>query len=197
MKRCKHTFSFLREYLDPVPVALLYAFIDVSRLNQQNQQNEYAPNEDSDQPGHPSSLIRVFAGRSMVSSGPKLPSCGQRRLWSDWADAQVDLRLRWALKPFCWFCHEAAHVILLQSWQFKTWLQLHRVWFTLRLVLESAGYSFPYANATIRVTFANRHLNFVNYECRDYFQAKMLINSMYYWPDVMWIKQDKIPDTTK
>ena len=27
----------------------------------QNQQNVFAPSEDSDQPGHPSSLIRVFA----------------------------------------------------------------------------------------------------------------------------------------
>ena len=31
--------------------------------------------------------------------------------WSDWADAQADLSLRWAHMPFCWFCHEAAHII--------------------------------------------------------------------------------------
>ena len=31
----------------------------------QNQQNEFAPSEDSDQPGHPPSLIRVFAVRSV------------------------------------------------------------------------------------------------------------------------------------
>ena len=29
--------------------------------------------------------------------------------WSDWADAQADLSLRWAHMPFCWFSHEAAH----------------------------------------------------------------------------------------
>ena len=29
---------------------------------------------------------------------------GQRKLWSDWADAQADLSLRWAHMPFCWFC---------------------------------------------------------------------------------------------
>ena len=29
--------------------------------------------------------------------------------WSDWADAQADLSLRWTYMPFCWFCHEAAH----------------------------------------------------------------------------------------
>ena len=39
------------------------------------------------------SLIRVIAVRLMGSSGPKLSSCGQRRLWSDWADAQADLSL--------------------------------------------------------------------------------------------------------
>ena len=33
----------------------------------QNQQNECAPSEDSDQPGHPPSLIRVFAVRSVGS----------------------------------------------------------------------------------------------------------------------------------
>ena len=31
--------------------------------------------------------------------------------WSDWADAQADLSLRWAHMPFCWFCHEAAHLV--------------------------------------------------------------------------------------
>ena len=54
------------------------------------------PSEDSDQPGHLPSLIRVFAVRSMGSWGPMLSSCGQRKLWSDWANAQDDLSLRWA-----------------------------------------------------------------------------------------------------
>ena len=62
------------------------------------------PSEDSDQPGHPPSLIRVFAVRSVGSQGSKVFSCGQRRLWSDWADAQADLSLCWAHRSFCWFC---------------------------------------------------------------------------------------------
>ena len=33
----------------------------------QNQQNECAPSKDSDQPGHPPSLIRVFTVRLMGS----------------------------------------------------------------------------------------------------------------------------------
>ena len=47
---------------------------------------------------------------SVGSRGPKVSSCGHRRLWSDWADAQADLSLRWAQRSFSWFCHEAAHL---------------------------------------------------------------------------------------
>ena len=68
-----------------------------------------APNEDSDQSWHPPNLIGVFPVRSMGSYGSKLSSCGQRRLRSDWADAQADLSLRWAHMSFCRFCHEVAH----------------------------------------------------------------------------------------
>ena len=93
-----------------------------------------APSEDSDQPEHPPRLIRVFAVRSMGSYGPKLSSCGQRRLrsaWVDaqadlslrlrsaWVDAQADLSLRWAHMPFCWFCHEAAHTGNGQNFSFS------------------------------------------------------------------------------
>ena len=48
-----------------------------------------APSKDSDQPGHPPSLIRVFAVRMKKHS--------------------ADLSLRWAHRPFCWFCHVVAH----------------------------------------------------------------------------------------
>ena len=54
----------------------------------------FVPSEDLDQPGHPPSLIRVFAVRSVGSLGPSFASDEQRRLWSDWADAQADLSLR-------------------------------------------------------------------------------------------------------
>ena len=72
----------------------------------------FVPSEDSDQPGHPPSLMRVFAVRSMCSWVPNVSPCWQRRLWSDWADAQAELCLRWAQWPFCWFCHTAAHVYI-------------------------------------------------------------------------------------
>ena len=60
-------------------------------------------------------LIRVFAVRSMGSYGPKLFHADGED-WSDWADAQADLSLRWAHIPFCWFCHEAAQFTL--NWSF-------------------------------------------------------------------------------
>ena len=35
---------------------------------------------------------------------------GDSEDWSDWADAEADLSLRWAHMPICWFCHEATHI---------------------------------------------------------------------------------------
>ena len=57
----------------------------------------------------------VFAVSSIGSQGPKLSLCEQQRLWSDWADAQADLSLCWAHRAFCWFCHEAAHVLIVNA----------------------------------------------------------------------------------
>ena len=51
----------------------------------QNQQDGCAPSEDSDQPGHPPSLIRVFAFRMKKAWVLNYPLSAQRRLWSDWA----------------------------------------------------------------------------------------------------------------
>ena len=62
----------------------------------QNQQYGCAPSEDSDQPGHPPSLIRVFAVRMKKAWVLSYPLSAQRRLGSDWADAA---------HSFCWFCH--------------------------------------------------------------------------------------------
>ena len=52
----------------------------------QNQHCGYAPSEDSDQPGHLPSLIRVFAARMKKPWVLSYPLSAQQRLWSDWAD---------------------------------------------------------------------------------------------------------------
>ena len=62
-----------------------------------------APSEDSDQPGHPPSLIRVFAACMKKDWILSYPLSAQRRLRSDWADAQADLSLRWAHSHFVGF----------------------------------------------------------------------------------------------
>ena len=62
-----------------------------------------APSEVSDQPGHPPSLIRVFAARMKKAWVLSYPLSAQRKLWSDWADAQADLSLRWAHSHFVGF----------------------------------------------------------------------------------------------
>ena len=60
-----------------------------------------APSEVSDQPGHPPSLIRVFTVRVKGAWVLSFPLNAQRRLWSDWADAQAGLR--WANSHFVGF----------------------------------------------------------------------------------------------
>ena len=65
-----------------------------------------APNEDSDQPGHPPILIRVFAVPWMGSF-----LHAESEEWSDWADAQADLSSLGAPAIFFWFCHDMAQVL--------------------------------------------------------------------------------------
>ena len=59
-----------------------------------------ALSEDSDQPGHPPSLIRVFTVRMKKAWVLSYPLSAQRRLWSDWVDAQADLSALGA-QSFC------------------------------------------------------------------------------------------------
>ena len=80
-----------------------------------------APSADSDHPGHPPSLIRVFAVRMKKAWVLSYPLSVKRRLWSDWADAQPDLSLCWAHRPLCWFCREAAQISFPLQQVFKFW----------------------------------------------------------------------------
>ena len=53
----------------------------------------------------------VFTVRMKKAWAFSYPLSAQRRLWSNWVDALADLSLCWAHMPFCWFCHEAAHIL--------------------------------------------------------------------------------------
>ena len=74
----------------------------------QNQQCGCAPSEDSDQPGHPPSLIRVFAVRMKKAWVLSYQLSAERRLWS----AQADLSLCWAHTHFVGFVMSFSFVVL-------------------------------------------------------------------------------------
>ena len=69
----------------------------------QNQQNECAPSEDSDQPGHPPSLIKVYAVHMKKVWVLSYPIWAHSEDWSNWADAQADLCLCWVHTHFVGF----------------------------------------------------------------------------------------------
>ena len=77
------------------------------------------PSEDSDQPGHPPSLIRVFAVRMKKARVLSYPLSAQWRLWSDWAEAQADLSLRWAHSHIVGFVMRRLIFILLDKLYFS------------------------------------------------------------------------------
>ena len=67
------------------------------------------PNEDSDQPAHSRSLIRIFTVRILDSQGCKGWSCGQLRLG---LDAQADLSLRSAHMSIVTFADISVHFMV-------------------------------------------------------------------------------------
>ena len=66
--------------------------------------------EDSAHPGHPPSLIRVFARAQLVGKDPRFLQVDSED-WSDLADAPADLNLRCVHMSVCWFCHAAAQIL--------------------------------------------------------------------------------------
>ena len=113
----RHVFSWLGSheiirYANPQTCTFPYDHLESSCQEERTLESQHdktnkmtwAPSEDSDQPGHPPSLIRVLALHLMGSWGPKVSSCWQRRFWSVWAEAQADLNLRWAHRSFCLTC---------------------------------------------------------------------------------------------
>ena len=75
----------------------------------QNQQNEHAPSEDLDQPGH-RPVWSVFAVRMKKPWVLSYPLSAQRRLirvggCPGWSESSLGAH------SFCWFCHVAAHIM--------------------------------------------------------------------------------------
>ena len=108
----------------------------------QNKQNGCASSEDSDQPGHPPSLIRVFAVRMKKAWVLSYPLSAQRGLWSDWADAQADPSLRWVHSHFIGF------VVSWLKWH------LHVLW----MVVMHQAYTEQFGlQDSVQTQLGNRH----------------------------------------
>ena len=93
-----------------------------------------APSKDSNQPGHPSSLIRVFAVRMKKAWVLSYPLSTQRRLDQTGRMPRL-ICLRWAHIPFCWFCHKAA--LMRMSRQYHN--QINIILMVLRGIVDKHG----------------------------------------------------------
>ena len=85
-----------------------FQILDLSCLMTKPNKMACAPSEDSDQPGHPPSLIRVFAICMKKAWILSYPLRAQRRLirlggCPGWSESSL------GAQPFCWFYHEVAH----------------------------------------------------------------------------------------
>ena len=64
-----------------------------------------ATGEDSDQPAHPHSPIRVFADRMCLLQPPDYPKMDKRKSLPYWVDVHADLSLCWSNRSYCRFSH--------------------------------------------------------------------------------------------
>ena len=80
-----------------------------SNLAWEQQNHKCVPNEDSDQPVHPCSLIRIFLRHSVgnIRTFYIVLLLTDSKDWSDHMDARTDLCLLWAQMSFC-----CAHIVL-------------------------------------------------------------------------------------
>ena len=93
--------------------SLNYVFYCIIYLYEPAQEKTYnkicVTSKDSDQPVHPPSMT-ILIYPSLGGPDTIEGTCDQRRFWSDCADAQADLSLRWSHKSYCRFCRVLAHI---------------------------------------------------------------------------------------
>ena len=109
-RTCQQFFSSAPNFSDLIAYSCgntnLSTTYSVWAATWQNQQNDCAPSENSDQPGHPPSLIRVFAVHMKKARVLSYPMSAQRILWCPgWSESSLGAH------TFCWFCHVAAHLL--------------------------------------------------------------------------------------
>ena len=70
-----------------------------------------ATNEDSGQPAHPHSLIRVFAVRMCLLQPPSYTKMNEEEPLPYWGDVQTDLNCCWSHWSYCRFCRALAQLL--------------------------------------------------------------------------------------
>ena len=146
-----------------------------------------APSEDSDQPGHPPSLIRVIAVRMKRALVLSYSLSAHRRL------IRLGGCLRWAHMPFCRFCHALAWFILYLSFVslWKTVLcdssiscvsSLIRIWISIKSGLSPSTKS----ERRYRLGMVNSKLTVPKQYLRSRF-IFFLIRSVPFFVVVSWI----------
>ena len=94
-------------------------------------------------PGHPLSLIRVFAVRIKKPWILSYPLSAHRRLWSDWAYAQADLSLCWVHSHYVGFVMRGLKRVYLPYFaMYYARSRIIRTWFLVSIWLEKV--LFPY-----------------------------------------------------
>ena len=71
-----------------------------------------ATSEDSDQPAHLHSLIRVFSDNMCLLQPPGYPKRDKQEPLSYWVDVQDDLSFCWSHRSDCRFCHALTYMSL-------------------------------------------------------------------------------------
>ena len=99
----------------------------------------------TDQPGHPPSLIRVFDVRMKKAWVLSYQLSAERRLWSDWGDAQADLSLRLAHSHFVGFIMSQ----LSYNLYYNPWLYLTENLMVLTIVIFHAGAAWARTSASV------------------------------------------------
>ena len=62
---------------------------------------------------HSIAMIPVYSSLDSLEAVEGI--CDQRRLWSDWADSQTNLILRWSHKSYYRFCRALAHFLFVSG----------------------------------------------------------------------------------
>ena len=140
-----------------------------------------APSADSDQtgrtPGHPPSLIRVFAVRMKKPWVLSYALSAHRRLWSDWTDAQADLSLRWAL------CHFLGFVMRRLEWYVESYVATGMLIAAYSVKTRGVWIVMTTANLFIFATFARKEYSgkYISAKHRYYHMSRSTIKPTT-WP---------------